>query len=485
MGNVIFGYRNLVVSENPTITPGDEVAAFPANNLKIAHPTEFWRYDTLASGYVDFDFGATAPRYDLICPLYTTASPIRNILTSTLKPISAPSEWVETGCSLVGIGFGDGYPAISEHAQLQAIDEDGSTGAHYVQQVYTAPWVTSGAADYSVVAAVIVTNNTDTSRNLRLHCFNGTDFVRVNIDHSTSTPSVNSTDNSGWTLDDYSLTQFSEATNYWLLKVLFTVNTDPATISFRLWALDASFNGSYAGDGGAGPFVDFMAPFMALSNDVDIYSLDINTTSIAGPVYQVLLDDIATFSTPLLTGVGRPLAASNAVDIWRTKYGWTHALCTIISEGDIGGTPPTNRRYCRVRLYDPNNADSQVDVSNIYVGPHWQPSRNIDMGWSVTFDNETGGRIVTGSIAYLSEEDALADGMQMAAKAGVGTRYGSVADGGQEYRWDKEPILLILNPDEELYGQEMIVYGYLERFQLMNKPRDRYEFQFTVKEVLP
>jgi hypothetical protein len=399
--------------------------------------------------------------------------------------VGAPAEWVETNCNLAGAGFADQYPAISENSQLQKLTEDSSTGTHRVDQTYTVPWVTSGAANYQLVAALVVTNHSATNRNLLFRVDNGTDSQRalVRIDHSTSTPSVNSTEVSTWTLDDYSLTQDLLGTNYWLLKMLITVNADPATLRCRIGELDGSFTASYTGDNSSSIY--FMAPFLAVCSDIDIVSLDVNNTSIAGPVYQVMLDDVGTFGIPRWTGVGTPLAASNAVGVWDDSRDWLHALPTIISEGDITGVPPTNRRYCRVRLYDPSNADSQVDVSNIYIGPHWQPTRNVDLGWSVTFDNETGGRIVNGSIAYLSEQDALADGMQMAAKSGVGTRYGSVADGGQEYRSDKEPILLLLNPDEELYGQEMIVYGYLERFQLMSRPRDRYEFQFTVKEILP
>jgi hypothetical protein len=131
----------------------------------------------------------------------------------------------------------------------------------------------------------------------------------------------------------------------------------------------------------------------------------------------------------------------------------------------------------------------------VYVGPVWQPTVNVANGWTIrpaagspSVGRAYGGqeyrpqisepRELTLRLAYESPADAFAEAAAMGVKVG-----------------QHSPILVIIDPDEDEYGQEQMIYGTLTDLRIGHMgwfsdrgdgvAGQRYEINMKVRELLP
>lgn len=149
---------------------------------------------------------------------------------------------------------------------------------------------------------------------------------------------------------------------------------------------------------------------------------------------------------------------------------------------DERATPP---RYLLHQIADPTATEPYLDLARYFVGPVWQPSRNLDNGYSFKPQSLTetqrrrgGGlsvrpagsyRVLTLSISYLSGEEAFGNAEMMRHLLGTG-----------------RPFLTAIQPDATRLLPHLTLWGSFTKDGLPTVTHharpNRYQITMTIEE---
>lgn len=484
---IAIGWKNLCLDSGVTFTPSSEDASHDADNLGIAHPSRFWRATTVSpSCHVIVDFGADPGDYSMILPLYVTASPVRNVYESTAALQSAPAKWVETSMDWVGLGFDTALPVKARLARINGISEAIATAEHYSEHSYTFPGVDVTSDTIEVAGGVWFSTSQTSLRKALVKLTYGGSSLTWRWDETAPTV-IDSFVNSGaaFTAVTHTLKQDPVATTFYYLEFTFTLalNVSDALVT-RLQAIRASDDAtSYLGV--ASTYTLYLAPHLKIKDSLTLGAMINSSLTVGAGVYQTQIDSDNAFSPATLDLTPEPLYLPENDD-WKTDRGWSHASPTLLPDTGIeGGTPPGNRRYVKVTLFDPNNVDTQLDVSNIYIGLVWKPSFDLHKDFKASID-KFGRRIWDCTFPALTLDEYENQAEAMALAVGVG-ELDQTAAGGQDYGENRTPVVVILDPANP--SQSQTLYGWIISYSAsrisVESGAIRYDVKIKFREVLP
>lgn len=503
MGNIRFGYKNHCLESGVTFTPSTEAADHDADNLGKIHPSKFWRITTPSHATLNVVFpdiseiGATVM-------LYATATPHRNLFEQAADPSDAAwNKQNATAAAGTLVITGEGGESIP----VGAIQEGVATGAHLIrQQNIVKPFDLSSAHLEMALGLDCYAEQSGAGaneRNLRLEIRGTTtgDFAQANFDLVDGVVNSSST---GGNFSDVDASIVDMGDGYYRCKMACITDDDSSNLlDCRFQLLNDSFVGSYTGTSQSVRFGGAKLESVVMDTSSTVDAADIPDTWIASKdgraSYWLPSWGPSTSNTQIPASVIGVNGTAGGSD-WRhfpsapamfdhfDSRGWVHS--------GIFAETAFFAKQVLFAIHDPDNTDSQLDISNIYIGPTWSPARNVAEDFSWDFDAQTGARILTLTIAWGTEAEAKADAMPMALTAGVGIKSAAIADGGQEFRRDRKPVLVILDPDATTYAQEDMIYGWIDEFRIRaNKyiadvdgagnSGLAYAIEMKIKEVLP
>ena len=487
MGNIVIGYKNLV-NEECTFTPSTEDSDHDADNLGKSHPAEYWE----TTSAVRQTLGVTLPEpepADLAAALYITAGGGHRNLFQYTRDLT-DSVWTATGLTtpLAVIG-GDRFSG-GEAMVLWFVKEDTSSGTHRLDQTGVEKYEASTACHVGV--EVYVSQSTpwqSTTRNIRLQVGKGGNFA--NADFNLSAGTVIGTATGG----DYGGTVETEITSVtgnenalvFVKRVRMACLTGTADddLDIRLQALSGS-TASYAGSTSEG---------LIVSNPKAVWIDSLGTDQIDDEIYlngdtrsAVWLHE--DFVDAANTAPGNPslnqyrhLTRNADSQDYRDQQGFVHAYAFNTTNA-VASTGALSFAF-----HDSTNGATSLSVSGIYIGPSYQPTQN----WVRIRKSLIGPRVWDIDLGFQTWDDAMQEAHAMGLRA---SRFqGARTLGGQVYRAESNPVLVILDPDETTYGQEQILYGEVTAVEM---DRDRWfadrgdgtggsrpHVSFTIEEYWP
>lgn len=195
-----------------------------------------------------------------------------------------------------------------------------------------------------------------------------------------------------------------------------------------------------------------------------------------GPTFQYLLTEAGDYLT---TESGdRLLTESPGGILWcsDTLESRRHGLLFL--------TTPITARWIRIDITDVANPDGMFRAGRLYVSNAWQPSINMQYGWSNGWDDaspitETRGRnlipnakppipVVDFSLAFLSEDEMLTNAYEI-----------------DRVRGASKDMLVITNPDASVHLQKHMFYGLMSNGRkISNKQYALYEISYALKGLI-
>lgn len=478
MANIILAWDNAILAAD-FFTPSSEAAGYDADNLANPHPSAFWRLTTLSGDpNVLVDYGTGGAFIELYAVLYATATPHQNALedSNRFNEVS----WTKT--NLDGMATSPGMPVPDEVIRLSPwnIGANGS-GEHYLSQSWTKPnrYADLAAPTYVFQTWLKRASGTAQARIAAGGTTFASNYCALDINLGTGA-AYNSGDTGNFTLLSYEITALGD--DWYRCGITFTCDTS-STIDVRAYVLNSSFTLSYTAGtehmymlgpllyrGSAAPstimsadmLIDGSAPFWAAEShwtDSPSWPVPGNLTYTSGDIYFAPQPSLRRFTA------GR---------------GWYHSFHV--------PSVAAHQEFSKIYLWDPDNVDAQLDVSNIYAGPIWQPSVNFQPSWQwLAPDPMTGSRILQIEFAALPESEVYEQLMPMLYKCKVGRPPSTVVtNSGQEYRPGHIPVLAILDPAETEYTQEQTLYAYIDDIALQDMPHTgTYRASLTFREVMP
>jgi hypothetical protein len=465
MAKVILAARNLITASGLTITGSSEAASMPDDNIAVEHPSEPWRITTLSGANVVIDL-VEPTQWDVAALICTTATPHRNLVLRSGD--FSHATWTKTNitATLSNVA-GSVIPGVVTPTWDLTASGAGNL-ERSTEQLVVEP---SGSQQYT--ASVYVRRQDGNGGHVRLTAegqyYPNTDYAWSNFNLTTGAAAANS-DNGNITLDGSSIT--SLGSGWYRISITFTSIGDSAT-NIVINLLNSAFNDTFVLGSGADLMV--AAPQVELGATAGDAA---KTTTAQGSHWQVQGHQADSWGSPNTDSDLLALPLSSDLVDWKSDVGFIHAL--------YRPTTAVNQRYVRIRFFDDNNLDGTLDIGTVFLGREFQPTYgfapdSLDIGWVENADTSeaAGGqeyrsigavkRVASFSLMALSKAEAWGDIMALRRHAGMSL-----------------PVIVMLDPDETSYGQEMMVYGFLNDAGPINsRGRDYYSHGFTVTEVLP
>lgn len=487
MANILIGYKNLLFEDDTTVTAGDEHADHPDDNLQLKHPESYWRADDLTASYVQIDLGQ-AKTPDLAAILYSTATRQRNLLRET-DTIDASALWSKTNAT-VTIGLSPPAGVSDTDYTLAAT---GGAVSHYLSQTRAvAAYATRWDSSIKYIAAQCYVKEKGATfpgtLEMEIDYASASGLASIEIDPTAGT--VNTTNTTSMTIVSSGIESVGDGWyRVWLVASdNFAGGSFTQDIVLRCYLTDETFARTYTPATPNAEAIGLAGLKLSLSNDISVY--EPNPTNDAGGIVVFKRDSSAM--TPPSAGTAfdagdqtiHSVVASEVAD----SRDWGHAWHSYLE----------NRKayqHYLIEIHDQDNANGQVDTSNLYLGPAWQPTQNVKTWgirpgktreWDLSFEFATWADAM-GEAHAMGLQDRITDGLS------VGRSYS-----GAEYVAELNPILVIVDPDEGDYGQQMILYGRLTSFQMglgvdQHVAGDRGDgeagqrpgFSFSIRELIP
>jgi hypothetical protein len=496
MANIVIGYQNKCLDSGVTFTPSSEDTDFDADNLGIAHPSEFWRIADLSSE-VTLDIAFPVPfAADLIVPLYVTAAPHQNAVPRTNDYTAYSAGTVDEGWTYTNATKEVSTVATDDvEIPIYTLTSDATSGAHDITRQ-----VTKNASQTKWKLSIYTLASANRLP-LGLEANSGANYARCTVNPSTC--AINSSsDNGTFTVNATN----SEVVSGSLYRITmdFTSGSE-ADVTVRVLSLDASYNITHTTAGTpattsttfGGVMLRSVQPALpqdsADNQGAETVAWASSNDSACG-YWSYSVDESAPYGSTSF----HPLCGSRDATIHFNAHGWSHAVKRV----PLGGSTPLdfyNEIHFAFNDYQNsttwNGATDALDISAIYVGPTWQPTVNLADDWTIrpaagspsvgrAYGNQeyrpqiAEPRELTLRLGYESPDDAYREAMAMGAKVG-----------------QHSPILVIIDPDEYDYAQEQMIYGTLTDLRIGHMgwfsdrgdgtAGSRYEISMTVRELLP
>jgi len=148
------------------------------------------------------------------------------------------------------------------------------------------------------------------------------------------------------------------------------------------------------------------------------------------------------------------------------------------------GASPQTRRWWRIDATDPTNPGGFFQAGRLYLANAWQPTRNLQYGWSLGWEtNEAAARARGGALypesgaawRVIDFELGFADEAEMYANAFA----------LQRRRATSRDVLAIRDPDALARLQDQTVYGLMEELPPIVQRRFKdFRTRFRITEQL-
>lgn len=448
---ITFGYNNLCYLDSATFTPSSEATDWDADNLAKIDPAQFWRITTI-TGAPNIVIGLPQPyAWDMVALLYATASPHHNMMKDGLSYSAA--SWATTNCD---VGFsGD---LLHDIVPRQSFTASGAGAAH-IAQTYTRH--TGGSGTFTVAAKFLILTQGSPTAHLEFE-IGGDDSnnVYAQVDRSDGSLNASGARGTGWSLVS-TPTLTLVTTNVYELNMIVTVPAE-GDIRLRVRMMTTGWSFTMVGSENASLGGAVIEKGSTPGGWIDSKTGRVPFWTVGG------LDD-----TDLLT-----FGARND-ESWFDHRGWLHTSYLY----------PQQQYGSSITLYmlDPNNDDSQLDISGVFLGKVFRPARNF-IDWSITPLNITpvevqapGGQRFLGitpgprswrlSFSYMSAADAYAGFHEMAF-----------------HLQRHAPVFISIDEDDTSYVQETRIFGTLNSLQLgatrMMSGGPTWPVDMTVVELL-
>lgn len=482
MGRIRIGGTNLIREPGVVLTAGSEAADHPVSNLKIPAPSEFLRLDSLTASHVLVDL-LRSRAYDMAAILYSTATVQRTLLTD-VATLDTGANWTQTEVTLtqtdqgLSIQTGAGVPflmlatvTVAEHK----IEHD--------EDLFAFSTVTSSAHRFVLTTEIV---SFQSSANLRLRIDVGAEFVQADFDLTNVI--IDSTSESTALTVKTSIVQLTPSGNIRCtitgdlpLGVVATTAAATATIQ----VLDSAFASSYSG---VGESILFNVPKFHVGDKLVATALESEEIYEEGGAESgglwILKRDTATLTPTTLTPDEFDLASTVASDVmttWDSQLGWSHAWLDL----SIPANPTTTERFLLFELHDADNADAQIDLSTIWVGRTFEPATNFKETLQRRWQEDTNPNTKYSPVGekmrrweldlhYLTKTEAEVDLDEILLLAG-----------------QSREVLVILDPDDTVTGQQNTIYGKLVQHGVRQVGFDgtlkqvRYAVSLEIVESVP
>jgi hypothetical protein len=144
---------------------------------------------------------------------------------------------------------------------------------------------------------------------------------------------------------------------------------------------------------------------------------------------------------------------------------------------------PVEYRWIRIDIEDPTNTDAYIQAGRLIVAETFQPHKNTAWGFGITYQNQVtemrtmGGasyrapapmfRVAEGQLQYMTEPDAYDEFAKL-----------------QRLKGSQNPILFVLDPDDEERMQQYTIYGHFgELYPITHQIPHRFNSGFQIIEM--
>lgn len=207
--------------------------------------------------------------------------------------------------------------------------------------------------------------------------------------------------------------------------------------------------------------------------------------------WRIRLDDDAAMTTPLHDSGAIavwPSIAPFGVGLWG-EFNWGGRLSPE-EAGTYGITAiqvldtPVRARYMRLDMDDAGNPTGYVQAGRLVAGPAWQPSINLQLGWSIEqvdpsqkarsrggqtyVDVQPRYRRLRFTVDFLGRDEMFGNAYELERLKGVGG-----------------DLLVMIDPDDLQHRHRHTVYGQLaESAPITNPVLGRFAKSFVIEELL-
>ncbi|MDH3673376.1 MAG: hypothetical protein OES46_19825, partial [Gammaproteobacteria bacterium] len=286
---------------------------------------------------------------------------------------------------------------------------------------------------------------------------------------------------------------------WWRVVMPFALQYAQNVLDLEIWVLDENFTASYTAV--AADKIQVAGVGLVLlpyNKSVSLQSIGYDgTTSVTGARWLVKygtteMDNPTDNNDDAHSGFMSLGLGANTKTLGDAN-GWMHGYYAPQYPDIIPGVPSVRYdEYLMIEFHDDENALGQFDMSNLWIGNAWTPSINIrDDDFSIepwdmserSVSTPTGQEYTAAHNAprafsmtwrYASKADALGDFMALSAKVGK-----------------HSPVLVVVDPDEAAYGQELMLYGRATNLQVVSLPYSAtlggtgWGINMRVRELIP
>jgi len=172
---------------------------------------------------------------------------------------------------------------------------------------------------------------------------------------------------------------------------------------------------------------------------------------------------------------------SGSVSMWPVAgldgLPWTHARLWLSTSQTY--------RWWRIDVSDSGNADGHFQAGRLYVASAWEAPRNVQYGWSVTWNDPSVKRRSTGSQLYSLVRTPWRSFDGALSFLSEGQMYDNLYD-LQRRRGASRDVLLMRDPEATDHFMAQSVYGVLETLQpLVQERLAVFRSRLIVEELLP
>ena len=173
---------------------------------------------------------------------------------------------------------------------------------------------------------------------------------------------------------------------------------------------------------------------------------------------------------------------SGTLSVWTpgadpTPYGYADAILWL-------GGQQLAYRWWRVDLADPANADGYIEAGRLYVADAWQPSMNVQPGYSIGFVDESVQRVsAAGTLHAIPRRSRRQGRFTLSFFEGAEMmERGFTLD---QTRGRGGDVLFMLDPDPGPYRQHDTIYGLLSELGPVTLPSHGiYQKRYQIEEMI-
>ena len=454
MATIRFSWDNLIWRSGVTFDGGTVDSALPLTNLAEYHPSKKTRLTDMTDSFIRITQPYITP-YDVIAVLDHNGSPHRNLLQYSGDVDGNVTEWPLTNSSIT---FSTLVTDVTTHNLEKFSCETVGSVRHSVENARTLAAFTTDrttAAAQTFVTEMIF-RQVAVDRHAGIHLIGtGSNSLVANLNLNTGVVALLAT-SGNWSNEVATVTDLTGG--YYKLSVALTIDKDETVITYRPIALDASLSTPFD-SGGTVDWFYFAAPSLKRVDASESYDDTSDSDGASGALWRVKQSWVAITPTSTTHAGSRWLNMAQSSDPKPLRDGLGTLSCYTIQD-------PASMKHTLIEFHDPDNVVTNIDIGALWLGRSFQPTGSLQPGWRLFVDEDTGMLNLSGELHYPSAADYYEDAVPLALNARVSSQAKQISPGGQEFRADSLPVIVIVDSDEPAHGQQQMVYGFVDKWDL-------------------